>query len=582
MKKISYISGMLIILLSTSLCADNKITQQFNELALQYETDYFDHYPELGLLFGKTAVAHDRFSNHSNDANLAWQQKENEYLANLQTLNVAALEGTPLLNTYRILKATLENNKAARVCKEELWNVNPTFGWHNVMTMVVTQQPVGTDHNRQMALKRWQTFGVVVNAEINNLQLGLAEGYSAPKAAVQRVLNQLTLLRTEHVEDSPFYDLAKRDGDPKFKTQVENLIKTVINPALNRYARYLEKEYLPLARTKIGVSALPSGEKCYQAKIVQQTTLNVTPEDIHQYGREHMQQLKKEVAAIGEKEFGITDITKVFQTAKNNPTYLFHTEEDILNYDMAALARAKAKIPRWFGHSPKAEGIIQPYPLHRAKTGAAGEYTSPSEDGTKPGIFYINTYEPDKRSRIDQEATLFHELIPGHHFQIALSYENKSQHSLDKYLYNSGYVEGWALYVERLADDMGLYLDDISRLGMLSNEAMRTARLVVDPGIHVMNWSRDDAVQYLKQHTALDENIIQGEVDRYIMMPGQATAYMLGKREIERLRLEARRQLGADFDIRYFHDAVLSNGSVTLPMLKTYVENWIKQHANNA
>lgn len=248
-----------------------------------------------------------------------------------------------------------------------------------------------------------------------------------------------------------------------------------------------------------------------------------------------------------------------------------------MDYNVAALERAKAKVSNWFDLRPKAEGILRPYPAHRAKTGASGEYHPPNEEGTEPGVFYINTYEPEKRSRIDQEATLFHELIPGHHFQIALLYENKTIPTLNRYLFNAGFGEGWALYVERLADEMQLYQDDISRLGMLSNETPRAARLVVDTGIHAFHWSREKAVAYLKQHTALSENIIEGEVDRYIMMPGQATAYMLGKYEIESLRQLAKEQLGGRFDIRQFHNQVLKNGVVSLPLLRTQIESWLEK-----
>ena len=330
-------------------------------------------------------------------------------------------------------------------------------------TRVAEKQPVGSSTDRTLALKRWNAFGSIVEA--------------------------------------------------------------VINPALKRYADYLEKDYLPFARTEIGVSALPNGLACYQAKVKKETTLEMTPKEIYEYGLQHMEELKKEVAAIGLKELGIEEMSEVFQQAKNRSEYLFQSEEAILKYNFAALDKAKAKLSAWFHTIPQLECTIKPYPEYQAKTGAPGEYNPPSEDGSQPGVFYINTYAPNKKSRVDQEATVFHELLPGHHFQVAIAYENKSHHSLDKYLWNAGYGEGWALYVERLADEMGLYTDEVSRLGMLSNEALRTARLVVDPGMHVMNWTRDQAVTYLKQHTALSDDIIEGEVDRYSMMPGQATAY---------------------------------------------------------
>jgi uncharacterized protein (DUF885 family) len=553
----------------------NQTKDDLNQIALNYEKAYFEHFPELGMYWGRNDATLDRFMDHSISAHIQWQKKEDEFLASLKKLNIKELQAKGQYHTYQLLKETLENNKAIRICKDELWNVNPLWGWHNILTMVAEKQPVGNEHNREQAIKRWRTVGNVVNEELNNLKLGLKEGYSAPKPVVQRVIKQLRIMLDAPIEDSPFFEFAKRDGDVSFKKEISTLILNEINPAIKRYADYLENEYLPAARDKVGVSALPHGDQCYQAKVKRETTLSIKPADIFNFGKEHMLQLNREVADIGQREFGTQDMAQVFRLAKKQSTNFFHSEQDILKYNEAALEKAIAKAPQWFDMMPKAKGVLKPYPSHRAQTGAPGEYHPPSDDGSRPGIFYINTYKPETRSRIDQESTLFHELIPGHHFQVALAHENASSHSLDKYLWNSGYGEGWALYVERLADEMGLYHDDISRLGMLSNEALRTARLVVDPGLHVMNWTREQAIDYLKQHTAMDDNIIESEVDRYIMMPGQATSYMLGKREIESLRQLSKLKQGDAFDIRQYHNQVLKNGTVTLPMLRTQIENWL-------
>ncbi len=554
----------------------NETQKNLIQIATQYEKAYFKQFPELGAYWGRTDVALDRFTDHSIKALTVWQKTEDDMLLELKKLNVNQLKGSSEYHTYQLLKQTLESNIAVRVCKDELWNVNPLWGWHNILAMVAEKQPVGTPENRSLALKRWQTFSKVVDDEIHNLNLGLKEGYTAPKPVVERVLNQLTIILNAPIDDSPFFEFAKRDGDPAFKKQMAQLISNDINPSIKRYAQYLKDVYLPQAREKVGVSALPHGEQCYQAKVLKETTLGISPKEIHEFGLKHMQQLKREVATIGLREFGMQDMAEVYKHAKQKSLNFFHSEQDILNYNLAALERAKVKVPAWFDKIPKADGTLKPYPLHRAQTGAPGEYHPPSDDGSTPGIFYINTYQPEKRSRIDHEATLFHELIPGHHFQIALVLEDKTHHSLDKYLWNSGYGEGWALYTERLADEMGLYQDDISRLGMLSNESLRTARLVVDPGLHVMNWSRQQAVDYLKQHSAMEDNIIEAEVDRYIMAPGQATSYMLGKREIENLRQLSKDKLGDNFDIRQYHNQVLKNGTVTLPMLRTQIESWIE------
>ncbi|TAL64505.1 MAG: DUF885 domain-containing protein [Legionella sp.] len=551
--------------------------ERFIALAHDYEKAYFENFPEMGVFWGKKDVAYDYFRDHSHVATLRWQQREDEFLSALAQIDVKALQDTPEYITYNLLKGTLENNQGARVCHESLWHINPTFaGWHMISTRIAEKQPVGTPENRQMAIKRWNTFSKTVDDEINNLKLGISKGYTAPKTAVRIVLKQLQIILKNSPETSPYFTMAERDTDPQFKATITELIKNQIHPALQRYANFLENDYMPYARDQVGVSALPDGVACYQAKVKQETTLNMDPQKIHEFGLQHMEQLKSEVATIGMDEFGLEDMSAIFQEAKTRPEYLFKSEAEILSYNYAAFERAKSKMSAWFGIIPKSEAIIKPYPEYRAKTGASGEYSPPSEDGTQPGTYYINTYNPTAKSRVDQEAILFHELIPGHHLQVAISYEDKSHHSLDKYLWNAGFGEGWALYAERVADEMNLYTDEISRLGMLANETLRTARLVVDPGLHVMNWTREEAIEYMKQHTAMSDFIIEGEVDRYIMLPGQATSYMLGKQQIDLLRHLAEKKMGNHFDIREFHAQVLKNGAVTLPMLQEQINHWIE------
>ncbi|MBX9702611.1 MAG: DUF885 domain-containing protein [Silvanigrellaceae bacterium] len=548
---------------------------QFSVIAKNYETSLFDYSPELGLFWGKMDVDNSRFTDYSPQALAQWQKQEDDFLQTLTQIDENALIGTSSYYTFLLFKEMLENKQASRICREELWEVNPVWGWHNKMAIVAEKQPVGSPEYRQIALKRWNTFAKVTDNQIENLKTGLNLGYNAPKPAVDRVITQLTIVLQTPIEDSPYFSLAKRDNDAAFKETVKTLITQTINPSLQKYRDYLVTDYLPQARASIGVSALPHGKQCYLAKIKQETTLTISPQAIHELGLQHMRTVTQEIAAIGLKQYGTSDIQEIFKLASKDPANYFDSEKSLLDYNLKALQKAKAEASNWFGQLPIADGTVEPYPLYRAITGASGEYHPPSQDGTKPGVFFINTYKPQKRNRMDQEATLFHELIPGHHLQIALSHENKSLPDLNKYLWNSGFGEGWGLYAERLADEMGLYQDDISKLGMLSNESMRTARLVVDTGIHMMGWPREKAVRYLTEHTALAPYIIEGEVDRYIMMPAQATAYMLGKQEIEQLRRLAQKTLGSRFDIREFHNEVITHGVFSLPLLRKHIETWI-------
>ena len=416
---ILFILFNLKLFASTNLLIEEKNMSAFSDLARDYENSLFEYAPELGVFWGKSNVALDRFMDSSIEGYKGWLQQEDNFLLRLYALNEKEVQNTPEYITYLLLKETLEAKKASRICREELWDINPTSGWHNKMAIVAEKQPVGTTEYRRLALTRWRTFGKVVDNQINNLKLGLKLGYTAPKPAVKRVLMQLRIILNSPIEESPYFDFARRDGDEQFKTQVIDLIKTVINPSLKQYSNYLETEYMPVARSEIGVTAIPDGAQCYQAKLKQETTLKLNPSEIHTLGLQAMQELSQEVGVIGLEKYGTQDMSVIFERAKNESVNYFSTEQDILDYNFAALDRVKAKICDWFDLMPKTEGTIKAYPANRAKTGASGEYHPPNEEGTEPGIFYINTFEPTKRSRIDQEATLFHELIPGHHFQIA-------------------------------------------------------------------------------------------------------------------------------------------------------------------
>jgi uncharacterized protein (DUF885 family) len=263
------------------------------------------------------------------------------------------------------------------------------------------------------------------------------------------------------------------------------------------------------------------------------------------------------------------------KAANSEPRFTFETEEQVLQYSLDALDAAREAMPAAFGLLPRADVLVKPYPPHRQS--GTGEYQSSSEDGSRPGVYYIAVVDPTHRSRAAQQSVLYHETYPGHHLQGAIALELGSRvHPLARYLWNSGYGEGWALYSERLADELGLYSGPLDRMGMLSDQAARAARLVIDSGIHRMGWTREQSEAYMLANTAWAPVDIRSEILRYIAWPGQATSYMLGMLEIRRLRDRAEEVLGEDFSLAEFHDRVLENGSITLPMLEQKIENWIQ------
>jgi uncharacterized protein (DUF885 family) len=391
---------------------------------------------------------------------------------------------------------------------------------------------------------------------------------------VDRVLGQIEGLIATEPAKSPFATPAARSDDAAFKRAAADVVAKELTPALTRYKRFLD-EYKSVARTSPGVSAVPQGAACYRALIRDNTSLGLTSDEVHQLGLTQMEQIHAEMRTIASRRFNTTDLPALFTRLRTDPALRFKSADEMMNAARAALARARAAIPKYFGRLPKADVQIQAFEPYEAPSMPAGMYRQASLDGSKPGMYMVNLYKPEETPRVDFEAVAFHESIPGHHLQIAIAMERPAAHRITQIFYTTSFVEGWGLYSERLADEMGLYSGDLDRLGMLSAQAWRAARLVVDTGMHAKGWSRQQAVDYMRDNTAAGENNIQSEIDRYIIMPGQALAYMVGYREIMAARDKAKAALGPRFDIRAFHDAVLGRGGVTLPMLREQIDAWI-------
>jgi uncharacterized protein (DUF885 family) len=344
---------------------------------------------------------------------------------------------------------------------------------------------------------------------------------------------------------------------------------------MERYRSYLGSDYLASSREDISVYASPGGEACYRASVAYWATVDLGAEEIHRIGLEQMDRIMAEMREIGERSFGEPDPLVLLALVKTDPQYLFSSRAEMVAYAEAALARAEAKMPQWFGRLPKAPVIVEPYPPFQEKTAPLGQAVAAAPDGSSPGKYLINTYQAEKQSKAGLEATAFHEAYPGHHTQFTIAQERTDLHPISRYFFLSGYGEGWALYTERLSDEMELYSSDLDRLGMLANEAWRAARLVVDSGMHGLGWSREQALDYLNAHSSNVAELNAAEIDRYIAVPGQATSYMLGALEIRRLRDLAEVELGNDFDIRLFHDQVLEDGAIPLTQLEAKIQQWV-------
>jgi uncharacterized protein (DUF885 family) len=544
-------------------------------LADAYVKSFFEHFPDQATAQGRADADNARLPDNSLAGLEDWRDEEDALLDELGTVSPSQLGGGALV-TYEFLHDLLESSVAQRVCETELWQVSPTWtGWQANYAYLASVQPVGSAPARQAALARFSQLPRYLDGEIARLREGVRRGYTAPKGNVRRVIEQMDELLAGQAVDSPFYDPALRDRDPAFGRALVDVIQQHVQPAIKKYRDYLDKEYLSSAREAIAVTANPKGAECYRAAVRFHTSIAMEPDEIQKLGLAQMDKVMGEMKLIGARSFHTADPAELLVKVKQAP-YTFGSRQELIDYASAAVERARRTVPRWFGVVPKATVVVVPYPAFRERSAPSGEYQVGSDDGTRPGTYYINAYEAEKQSKAGIEATAFHETYPGHHLQNTVAKEVGGTHPIQRYFGNSGFGEGWALYSERLADEMGLYSDDLARLGLLSNEALRSARLVVDSGMHALGWTRERAIDYLQAHTTLTPERAAAEVDRYIAVPGQATAYMIGNLEIRRLRESAQKDLGPRFSVQAFHDQVLGDGAITLGMLREKIARWVE------
>jgi uncharacterized protein (DUF885 family) len=519
--------------------------------------------PEIGTFLGLPDADHAGITDNSLEARARLRDEEDRWMARLAAIDARVLAGRPEWTIHGFLREALESAVATRVCEEELWSVDQMGGWQTRYSRLAAIQPIETAVQRQQALARYGALPVFVDREIANLRAGLQAGYTAPRINVEKVIAQMQGFAAD---SSPYFAPAERTTTADFAAAWRDMVRTTLVPAFRRYEAFLRDDYLPRARETVAVAALPNGAACYRARLREMTTVDVTAEQVHQTGLDELERIKQAQRAIAQASFETTELDRAYAALERREN-LWTTREEVIARAREAASRAAAAMPRWFGRLPKTAVIITPVPAVEEPT-TADRYQPGTIDGTRPGEYQINAGRWLGQPKTDLEAVVFHETIPGHHLENTLDLERSEAHLITKLVSTTAFGEGWGLYAERLADEMKLYSSDLDRFGMWQSRAYRAARLVVDTGLHAFGWPRERAIAFMKAlHLAKDEEIAS-EVDRYIIWPGQATAYMIGALEIERLRADAERRLGRRFDIRSFHDRVLADGGVPLPMLR--------------
>jgi uncharacterized protein (DUF885 family) len=535
--------------------------------------------------FEATALGITGFDAEVPDLTEEAEARQRASLAGLQR-RLDGIDPATLSGQDRITHAMLQ--RACRDRQDELaarWpelTVSATMS--GVQTAVIATVPkvtLGTAEQASAYLERCGRLDRYLRQAADRLRAGIDNGRTPSQRGIRAAIAQLD----EYLAGPPDSDPLLAPDPPaevdrvRWRDRLREIVVTSVRPAMLRHRTHLERDVLPRARPddRCGLSYLPDGETVYRNAVRQHTTTHRDLDELHRLGHQLVAGLADQYRALGSRALGTSDLDEILGRLRGDPKLRFDTAGEILQSARDALARANAALPDWFGRVPAIPCRVDEMSPFEAKDAVLGYYQPPSDDGRRPGIHWLNTHAPRTRTRYEYEALAFHESVPGHHLQFALAQELRDLPRFRRLGYVTAFSEGWALYTERLADEMGLYSGDLARLGMLSFDSWRACRLVVDTGIHHLGWSRSRAIDYLLANSALTRSNVENEVDRYIAEPGQALAYMVGRIELERLRGHARQRLGGRFDVKDFHDAVLRSGGVPLSVLAEEIERWISR-----
>jgi uncharacterized protein (DUF885 family) len=544
--------------------------ERIDELADRYYEWALERTPERAYFAGVDIDVHDGLFDNSPEAQLAAEAVEDELLAAVTAIAEEELLGTPAWITKAFLEQRLRSGEALRVCRQELWSVSQMSGWQLAYAQLAALQPVGTPELREQALTRWSKLAVFIDQEIANLQSGLEQGYSAPQPVVRRVIEQVDGLLALPIEKSPFFSPAERDQDPAFGKDLASAIANGIIPAMQRYRDFLAETYLEAAREELSVVANPDGEACYAASLFNYTTLPRGGEAVYALGETTVEENRAAVVRMGRDAYGLENLREIVRAAKADPADHFADSEELLTFSRDMVKRAEAEMPNWVGTMPAQPVEVVPFLEHEEGTGRSAHYNPGNE--SRPGEYRIPLHGATEQSRGNAEATAFHEAWPGHHLQVATARAVEGLHPVTRIIWFSGPGEGWARYSEALAEEMGLYS---TRSGPILRRAWPARGMVVDPGIHLFGWTREQAIEFMSESGRFSDSVADDLVDRIAILPGQLTAYDSGGLEIIALRRLAKERLGDDFDIRVFHDRILENGTIPLTYLRTHIERWL-------
>lgn len=510
---------------------------------------------------------------------------ERRYLAEAQAIDSSKLTGQDRLN-YEIFVYARQQAVDGLAFPSHLIPFNQMWGVQNFYPMLGSggsAQPFHTEQDYNNFIKRTDGFAAYMDSAIAAMREGMQKGIVLPKSLIVKVLPQLQAHIVSQPQDSVFYgpvnllaDNAQLSEEQKarLKADYEHMIMQVIVPVYQRTYDFMLNEYLPAGRDSVGLAALPDGKAWYEHMIAVNTTLPLTAEEIHQYGLSEVARIRSEMDKVRETVGFKGNLAAFFEYLKTDPQFFFSSEQALIQAYEQVKADINRRLPALFEVFPKADYEVKAVEAYRAASSAGASYQQPAPDGSRPGIFYINTHDLKSQPKYLVETLSIHEAAPGHHFQIAIQQEVDALPDFRKYEFYTVFAEGWALYAESLGKELGLFTDPYMWYGRLSDEQLRAMRLVVDTGLHAKGWTREQAIAFMRDNSSMGDADIEAEVERYIAIPGQALSYKVGQRAIRQLREDLAARLGERFDVRRFHTQVLIDGAMPMPVLEAKLLRW--------
>jgi prolyl oligopeptidase len=556
-----------------------------NEELQNYLKDYWEHRLKHNPTFA-TYIGDHRYDDALEDLSEESITEQVVYYRALlsKTAEIDAKHLTPenKLN-YSIFQNTLHDHIRMYEYKTHYIPMDQMSGPHIDFPQLIEFHPFTTRKDFENYIARLNAFPHLIEQVIENLQKGTEQKITAFKKNMELAAAQVETFTTFSTEDNPLFspvlkmqeEFSARDKE-ELTASIKEAISSCVTPAYMKLYQYLSNEYIKHCREQEGIWALPDGIDMYRFFSRYHTTTDLSPEEIHEIGKSEVERIGSDIKRLIHKIGFSGSIREFADYVKEKKELYPKSGQEILDGYRAILTRMDKRLPDFFGRLPKARYDLKEIEKYREQSAPAAYYYPPPGDFSRPGYFYANTYKPEQRPGFIMEALSYHEAVPGHHLQIAIMQELKDLPDFRKYEGSTAFIEGWALYAEKLAGEMGFYQDDFSEYGRLNFEIWRAVRLVVDTGLHYYKWSRQEAIKYCRENSGEEDHEIEVEVDRYIAMPGQALAYKIGELEILKLREKAMKVLGSGFDVKEFHDRLLENGALPLYAMEDVMNQWMK------